>query len=218
MTLDDGAGGGNSAEVDSKKRLHIGSISRSERDSAIDDQRAFLFGSTVIDYTTAPTLSGAYPDLTNLANFEPILVIKNTSDKDLLVSNIFSSNSDSTGGTGPAYFTVWKNMDDSNTSPATDIFVQNNACPVTNMDIGSSQGFEGEAYIGDGSTTTFTGGVALHTTVIQPSITNVIDIDIPFKIPKGQNLFFTLVTPASNTSTQIMLAVTVTYIDSELPK
>lgn len=211
--IQDGAGGGNSAEVDSKNRVHVGSISRSERDSAIDDQRAFLFGSTVIEYTTAPNGSG----LADLTNYEPVVVIKNTSSEDLLVSNIFLSNGASTNGTGSAYFTVWKNADEV-ASPSTDMFVQQTACPVTNMDVGSSTTFEGVAYIGDGSTTTFTGGTALHTTIIDPTLTNIVDIDIPFKIPKGQNLFFTLVPPASNTSMEIMLAITVTYIDGSLPK
>lgn len=214
MFLEDGAGGGYSAEVDAKKRLHTGTISRSERDSAIDDGRAFLFGSTVINYTTAPSGGG----LGDLANYEPVVVIKNTSDRDLLVNNIFLSNGPSTSGTGSAYFTVWKNATDNLTTPATDIFVQGNDCPVTNMDVGSSTGFEGESYIGDGSTTTFNGGVALHTTIIRPDITNIVDVDIPFKVPKGQNLFFTLVPPSGNTSMEIMLAITVTYIDGSLPK
>ena len=213
MIIEDGTGSGCFAKVDNKKRQHVGSISRSERNSAITDDRAFLFGSTVIDYTVAPNGSG----LADLANYEPVVVIKNTSDTDLIVSNIFLSNGASTGGTGSAYFTVWKNIDDDSVT-GTDIFQQNSVCPVTNMKIGSSQGFEGEAYIGNGSTTTFSGGVALHTTIIRPDATNIVDVDIPFEVPKGQNLFFTLVPPASNTSMEIMLAITVYYNDSELPK
>ena len=216
--IEDGNGSGYKVKVDKSNRLHASVTGRGERDAAINDERAFLFGSTVINYTNAPTLSGGKPDLTDVTNYEPVVVIKNTSDKDLVISNIFCSNGKSTSGTGNAFFTVWKSADSTVTSPSTDIFVQKTACPVTNMDIGSSQQFEGEAYIGDGSTTTFTSGTALHTTIIEPTITNIIDIDIPFKITRGQNVFFTLVPPASNTSLEIMLAITVYYVDSELPQ
>lgn len=211
--IEDGKGSGYKASVDLKNRLHAGVTGRSERDAAINDERAFLFGSTVIDYTVAPNGSG----LADLANYEPVLVIKNTSNRDLVVSNIFVSIGESAGGTGSAYFTVWKNATDNLTTPATDIFVQASDCPVSNMDVASAEGFEGVAYIGDGSTTTFSGGTAIHTTIIPPSLTNIVDVDIPLKISKDQNIFFTLVPPASNTSIEIMLATTVYYVDSELP-
>ena len=204
VNLKDGAGGGASARVDSKNRVHSAGVARKERDAAISEGGAFLFGSTVIEYTHA--FDG---DFGNGANYKPIVVIKNTSDRELIVSNIFASFGLS-NISDSAYFTVWKNMDDSS-----QIFTDANACPVTNMDIGSPELFEGEAYIGS-STSGFTGGAANHTTIVRPDVNNIIDVDIPFSIPKGQNLFFTLVPPTGNTSMEVMLAITVYYLDSEL--
>ena len=204
VNLKDGAGGGASVRVDSKNRVHSASVARKERDAAIAEGGAFLFGSTVIGYTHA--FDGNFG---NGANYKPIVVIKNTSNRDLVVSNIFASFGLS-DVTGSAYFTVWKNMDDNS-----QIFTDGNKCPVTNMDIGSPERFEGEAYIG-GSASGFTGGTANHTTIVRPDVNNIIDVDIPFSIPKGQNLFFTLVPPTGNTSMEVMLAITAYYLDPEL--
>ena len=196
VQINDGSGAGNNAKVDSQKRLHTSTVSRTERNGAIAKGDAFLFGSTVIDLT----------DATNT----PVLYIKNTSDKDLEISNIFLSIGDSTGGTGSGYFTVWKNADDTS-----GIVTTGTPCPVTNMDIGSAEPFVGDAYIG-ATGETFTGSTGLHTTIMQPSITNIIDVDIPFKLAKGQNLVFSVQPPTGNTSFEVMLAVTVYYLDDEL--
>lgn len=194
--IEDGSGSGKRSKVDANNRLHTATVARKERDAAINKEDAFLFGSTVIGLTNAVST--------------PLTYIKNTSDKDLIIESVFLSIGDSTGGTGSGYFTVWKNIDETS-----GIVTTATACPVTNMDIGSAEPFVGDAYIG-ATGETFTGGTGLHTTILQPSITNVIPIPVPFKIAKGQNLMFSAQAPTGNTSFELMLAITVYYLDNEL--
>tara|TARA_R110000803_G_scaffold12889_8_gene36534 strand:- start:2298 stop:2894 length:597 start_codon:yes stop_codon:yes gene_type:complete len=192
--IQDGAGTGNRATVDGKNRLHVGSVVRTERNAAIDRGEAFLFGSTVITFTD---------DVST-----PMVYIKNTSTRDLVISNIFNSIGSTTGGTGDAYFTVWKNAD-----ATSGIVTTATSCPVSNMNIGSSIEFEGSAFIG-ATGETFTGAGGIHTTIIQEK--TIVDVDIPLVIAKGQNVLFSIQPPTGNTSFSVMLAITVYYLDNDL--
>lgn len=194
--IKDGSGASYYAKVDKKNRIHTGSVNRSERNAAIAEAEAFLFGSTVIDLTNDTST--------------PVVYIENTSERDLVISNIFLSIGDTTAGTGNGYFTVWKNADDSS-----GIVTTATPCPVTNMNIKSSQEFEGNAFIG-ATGETVTGGTGLHTTIIQEK--TIVDVDIPLVIAKGQNVYFTVQPPSGNTSFEVMLAITVFYLDSDLAK
>ena len=195
MIVNDGAGTGSKARVDVAHRLHSGSIVRPERDAAIVKGSAFLAVSSV-------------PTLTNAVN-TPVLYIKNGSDDDLMIYNLFLSLGTSTAGVGNAQFKVYKNIEDTSTIVSTATLAL-----VSNMNVGSALSFVGDSYKGV-TGQTIVGGVSMHTALPMPE--TILDIDIAFMIPKGANMAFSVVPPTSNTSMDIMLAVTCYYVDGEMP-
>ena len=198
MLIKDGAGKCNTMRVDSELRAHVASITRTERDAAINKGWAYLFVSGLVTLTN-DTESG-------------VLYIKNNDSKDLVISDIYCSFGTSTVGSGNGRLKVYTEIGDTST-----LVSDAAAARATNLKISDTTAFTSSGIAYDGGTgSTIVGGNSIHTILIMEE--SIIDFSVPFHIPTSSNMAFTITAPTGNTSMDVMLAVTGYYLDTELPE
>lgn len=196
-TIKDGAGAGYSAKVDAKKRLHTSSVSRSERDAAIQAGRFYIMSTQKITLTDD--------------NITPMLYFKNNDpDRDLFIDIVIVTTGPSTGGTGAYLTSTWGAIDDSST-----IVSEAKTVAVINAKIGSSEVFNGNIYKGE-SGDTIVNGTNISSFVHNPG--DKTEFEARASIPNGNHAMIAITPPTGNTSMEAAVTLTVWYLDEDLAK
>jgi len=184
--ITDGGGKGYSAEVDSENRLRVFSISEQEVDNASSLGNSYNFNTGVINLTSASKSA--------------VLYIKNNGDPDLVLTQLYYSMGNSTGGAGDVLVTVLRN-------PTTGTIISNAVdmeVGGVNRNFGSSKSLTTDSYKGaEGNT--FTNGVKITDTIInQAPIRVAIELG-GISIPKGSSIGIDITPATSNSNVNIVL-------------
>jgi hypothetical protein len=184
----DGSGGGHRAQVDSDKRLHVNSVSRTQLEQAV------LLG-------VAYNVSSGSMTLTNTSE-SAIAYLKYNGDEPLVIKEILVILGDS-DGTGNGLIKLIKN-------PTAGTIVSNALAvsAVINRDFGSPNVLDADIYKG-AEGYTLTGGVNFAITS-RNQTAQVVSFDAaPIELRKGNSIGVTYTPPTGNTSQSIVVAGTV---------
>ena len=194
-TIKDGTGDGFSAQVDSKNRLHVASVGRTEDNAAISDGRFFIASSQVVTLTD---------DLVT-----PVLLIENLDTRDLVLDIMITTTGTSTNGVGNSYLSTWAFLDNSST-------IISNAVPasVGNSNTLSVELFNGNVYLGQ-TGDTIVGATQFVTFIQQPGDKE--EQGLRAILGKNGNTALAYQAPAGNTNMEVSIIVAFYYLDSELP-
>ena len=196
MKINDGTGTGNVAQVDSQNRLHVDSVSRTEREHAALHSNCYNVSTGPITLTSANasavlyfTYNGTFPFV-----IEEMLVILGGT----------------TGGAGDALTEIIKN-------PTTGTIISNAVDVDTNenRDFSSSKAIDGTLYKG-AEADTFTDGTIFAKTT-RNSFGTVVTFDAaPIVLRKGNSIGVRYTPPAGNTSQSVTVALIGLEEDSEV--
>jgi len=196
-TVKDGTGQGHSARVDAENRLHSATVSRSERDAAIDDGRYFIMSTKIITLTDALLTPLAY-------------VKNNDSSRDLFIDIAFIWSGASTGGSGSFSISTWTNIDDTST-------IVSEAKPLTagNSRIGHPGVFVGDTFLGESNDTLIAGFNFIEVPKLP---TEREEFEPRAILPNGNSTAFAITPPTGNTSMDVSIVLGFYYLDVNLPK
>lgn len=195
MEIKDGTGDCHRARVDEDKRLHVGSVSRTERDAAISDGRLFIMSTGLIDLADDAET--------------PLIYVKNQSDRNLYLDLFISTTGQSTGGSGNIYLKSHVALD-----PTSTIITEAKPALVGNANTTSTKTFDGIVYKGE-TGDTFVNTINFATFIDQA--TNGINTPILAVLPKNGDICYTYKAPTGNTSMEVVILVTAYYLDEHLP-
>ena len=195
-TIQDGSGNCNFAKVDSKNRLHSGTVSRTERDAAIADGRMFITNSTLIELTSATET--------------PIYYMKNNDNRKLYL-DIFDITVGTSDSPGDIIVKTHAGIDEDNSTLVT------NARPalVGNANLASQETFDGIVYSGQPGDTIV--GGAVFNNIIMKENDSRFTVQTSAVLPKGINAAFSVVPPTGNTSMKVSLLFIIYFLDEDLP-
>jgi hypothetical protein len=185
----DGSGTGLRAKVDSNYRLHTHSVSESISENASSNGESYNVNTGTINLTSSSESSVVY--------------LKNTDEKDLLISTIGYLLGNSTGGTGNLTIDVYKNP-----SAGTLISDAVNADIIENKNTGSNNTLEANVYKG-GEGKTCTGGTLFYSSLIAKSAGSYIVGTGNIVVPKGKSICVKISPQALNTSMDVQVFISV---------
>jgi len=167
-------------------RLSTTGIVRTEEREASLEGDAFLVATGYITFTVATPTA--------------MLYIKNNEDTDIIIERFNANLETSTGGTtNYGRFIFYRNPEGlTNGSPGP---------TIANLNFGSSNVLDIDFEIGDGSTSTMTGGVAFGSPIIP--IGQITFINGNIVLPKGTAFGIAYIPPAGNTSQNVGLGLNV---------
>ena len=186
--IEDGTGNGNRARVDSDKRLHVNSVSRTQLEQAV------LLGQAYNVSTGSMTLTSA--------NESAVGYFKYNGNDPLIIKEILVILGDS-NGTGSGLIKLIKN-------PTAGTIISNavNVSAAINRDFGSANVLDANAYKGaEGDT--ITGGTTFAITSRNENAQVVTFDAAPIKLRKGNSIAVTYTPPSGNTSQSVVVAGTV---------
>lgn len=189
VLINDGTGSGNSAQVDSKNRLRIRGLVDNPVTGAVDDGRAFVIGTGLVNLTSA--------------DHSHILYIKNTGAADLHVDITSFQFGVSTGGSGDYQSTFTSN-------PTGGTLISGGAAGVAvNVNGASANTLSATVLVGsEGST--ISGGAGITDLFVQGRTSLALET----RIPKGKSISFSMKAPPGNTSCDVALSVRVYEVDA----
>lgn len=192
--IQDGAGKGYSAKVDSSQRLHVDSVTFGRSEIEVELGNGYNINTGVLNLTTAGKSA--------------VLYFKNNEVDPIVITNLFYLIGNSTGGSGDVLITVLRN-------PTTGTIVSdatNAEMAGVNRNFGSSQTLSANIYKG-GEGKTFTNGDKIIETILNQSprreILSVGDI----VLPQGTSIGFDITPAAGNTSLDVEFAMSV-FLDT----
>ena len=152
--IDDGKGGGKSAEVDGNNRLNVRSVESTSAQSATDDEDSYNINSGLVTITTTDE--------------QGVLYLKNNETRDFKITAFVVILGPSTGGsaTDTTRVRVYKNP-----TTGTLISEANAADTNSNRNFSSSKTFTADVYKGDGSSTVTDGTVHIESLVTPGIVT-----------------------------------------------
>ncbi len=196
FVIENGVGNGSKLRVDLKHRAHTGTVSRAERDAAIDDGRFFISNSTLITLTD---------DVET-----PIFYMKTTDDRDLYLDLFDMTVGTSTDGVGDTVIKTYGNASETST-----IVTEAKPALVGNAVVGSPEAFDGVVYRGE-TGDTIVGGQNFNNIILKPDDSRF-SIFTSAVLPKGNSALFSVTAPTGNTSMKVSLLFYAYYLDSQLP-
>ena len=186
----DGAGTGNRAKVDSDKRLHVNSVTRTQ------DEQAALLGEAYNLSTGSITLTSA--------NQSAVAYLKYTGADPFVIKEMLMIPSDSTGGSGNALIQI-----KSNPTAGTIISGAVSFSAINNRDFSSSKSLDETALIykgAEGNTITDGGTFAITT---RSSFASPVSFDAAnIVLRKGNSIAVCITPPTGNTSQTWVVAIT----------
>lgn len=192
--IQDGAGKGYSAKVDSSQRLHVDSVTFGRSEIEVELGNGYNINTGVLNLTTAGKSA--------------VLYFKNNEVDPIVITNLFYLIGNSTGGSGDVLITVLRN-------PTTGTIVSdatNAEMAGVNRNFGSSQTLSANIYKG-GEGKTFTNGDKIIETILNQSprreILSVGDI----VLPQGTSIGFDITPATGNTSLDVEFAMSV-FLDT----
>lgn len=187
IEIEDGTGSGNRAQVDSDKRLHVNSVSRTQLEQAVLLAEAYNVSTGSISLTTA--------------NESGLFYIKYTGSDPLVIKEILIILGDS-DGTGNGLVKIQKN-------PSDGTIISNAVLPsaVINRDFSSSNELDATIYKGAEGDTINSGQVFAITS--RDVFDDPITFDAaPIVLKKGNSLSVSYTPPTGNTSQTVVVAGT----------
>lgn len=194
MRIEDGAGSGIKAKVNSDQRLEVDAVTESRQEFHNQKGKGFIIDSNLISLTTTGE--------------SQVLFIQNTGDKDLIIDNIWLNFDVSTGGTGRVRVALYSNV-------TAGTIVSSALAPlgVQNLNFGSSTTLEANVYKGVTGSTRTDGTLFAYfvRTDEQSGRFYLLDLDRnTFVLPKGTSLCIS-VTPPGGNSAQTVSAGMIVY-------
>jgi hypothetical protein len=180
MIIDDGAGTGYKAEVDTNNRLHTHSLNIGTSTNAAMNGDLFATSTGVLTLTTDGE-SG-------------IFYIKNTNSDDFLIIEQFLVLGASTGGSGPTNITYYTNP------TAGTLISDKTAITASNRRLASSITLSADVYSG-GEGKTVSGGV------VSGFVTAGFFNTTPFVIPQGVELGISITPPTGNSNMDVTFGI-----------
>lgn len=174
------------ARVVNNKLSTTGIVRTEEREASLEGN-AFLVASGYINFTVGGTPVA-------------MIYIKNNEDSDLIIERFNSNLEDTTGGSATYGRFVFYRSPEGLTSGSP-------GPTIANLNFGSSNILDIDFEIGDGSTSTMTGGVAFGSPIIP--IGQITFINGNIVLPKGTAFGISYIPPAGNTSQNVGVGLNV---------
>ena len=195
VQIQDGAGSGVNAEVDSNQRLHTDAVTFSRAELEVELGNAYNINTGTIALTSASKSS--------------VLYVKNNENEPLVIESLIYLLGSSTGGTGECVITVIRN-------PTAGTIVSNAVdCEMAgvNRDFGSNQTLNADMYKGaEGDTITASDGKAIESILPiaqRHRLGGVGDI----VLEKGSSIGIEITPPPGNTGMNAQFAMSV-FVDT----
>ena len=186
--IEDGTGSGYKQKVDEYNRAHTRSVTFTEQHDSNERGNAYNINSGTVTLTTA--------------NDSAILYVKNNETTDLHITDLIVGLGPSTGGTGGIpVITIYRNP-----TGGTIVSGATAASINSNRNFGSANSITVDAYKGDGTALTLTGGED-HITSYQTTSGRAVFTDIDLILPPGTSIGVLVNPQASNTSMNTYAAI-----------